>query len=272
MCPLLSYTIHILYQILKTCIISKFWMTGFQSNLKNYHLNHELQNAYHFTAQSSNWTNKTLMSAQLRRKEREFASTHVWPLGCTVISQLWPSGWCPHTGPHPSRPLHCTAPCNTAGCCWGRGERPLSKAEARDQDARCWEDVPGAHSNEQAGGTPQYSSNADKSGCFWTRRSPQRPHGVLFFKHVIGPHCAPTESPSLGAESVLCWVTQSHRLFATPWTVAHEGPLSMGFSRQENWSGLPCPPLQGIFPTQVSCSVSGFLSNQAIKEAHRGWI
>ena len=32
------------------------------------------------------------------------------------------------------------------------------------------------------------------------------------------------------------------RLFATPWTVAYEAPPSMGFSRQEYWSGLPCPP------------------------------
>ena len=31
-------------------------------------------------------------------------------------------------------------------------------------------------------------------------------------------------------------------LFATPWTVAHHAPLSMGFSRQEYWSGLPRPP------------------------------
>ena len=29
------------------------------------------------------------------------------------------------------------------------------------------------------------------------------------------------------------------RLFATPWTVAFQVPLSMGFSRQEYWSGLP---------------------------------
>ena len=28
----------------------------------------------------------------------------------------------------------------------------------------------------------------------------------------------------------------------TPWTVAHQAPLSMGFSRQEYWSGLPFPP------------------------------
>ena len=30
--------------------------------------------------------------------------------------------------------------------------------------------------------------------------------------------------------------------FVTPWTVAHQAPLSMGFPRQERWSGLPCPP------------------------------
>ena len=29
------------------------------------------------------------------------------------------------------------------------------------------------------------------------------------------------------------------RLFAAPWTVAYHAPLSMGFSRQEYWSGLP---------------------------------
>ena len=31
------------------------------------------------------------------------------------------------------------------------------------------------------------------------------------------------------------------RLFATPWTVAYQAPLSMGFSKQEYWSGLPFP-------------------------------
>ena len=31
------------------------------------------------------------------------------------------------------------------------------------------------------------------------------------------------------------------QLFATPWTVDHQAPLSIGFSRQEYWSGLPCP-------------------------------
>ena len=31
------------------------------------------------------------------------------------------------------------------------------------------------------------------------------------------------------------------QLFVTPWTVAHKAPPSMGFSRQEYWSGLPFP-------------------------------
>ena len=32
------------------------------------------------------------------------------------------------------------------------------------------------------------------------------------------------------------------QLFGTPWSVALQAPLSTGFSRQEQWSGLPCPP------------------------------
>ena len=32
------------------------------------------------------------------------------------------------------------------------------------------------------------------------------------------------------------------RLFETPWTVTHQAPLTMGFSRQGYWSGLPFPP------------------------------
>ena len=43
------------------------------------------------------------------------------------------------------------------------------------------------------------------------------------------------------------------RLFVTPWTVAYQAPLPMGFSKQEYWSGLPFPsprdlPDPGIEP------------------------
>ena len=37
------------------------------------------------------------------------------------------------------------------------------------------------------------------------------------------------------------------QLFATLWTVTYQAPLSMGFSRQEYWSGWQCPP-PGDFP------------------------
>ena len=44
---------------------------------------------------------------------------------------------------------------------------------------------------------------------------------------------------------VVCMLScfSNAQLFVTLWTVAHQASLSMGFSRQEYWSGLPCPPL-----------------------------
>ena len=38
----------------------------------------------------------------------------------------------------------------------------------------------------------------------------------------------------------------SNQLFVSPWTVACQAPLSMGFSGQEYWSGLPFPSLGDI--------------------------
>ena len=54
------------------------------------------------------------------------------------------------------------------------------------------------------------------------------------------------------AFKVVCVLgTQSCLTFATPWIAACQAPLSMGFSRQEYWSGCQFL-LQGIFPTQGS--------------------
>ena len=59
---------------------------------------------------------------------------------------------------------------------------------------------------------------------------------------------------------------QSHfscvQLFATPWTAAHQTPLSMGLSRQEYFSGLPFPPpgdLSGPGMELVSLTLAGRL-------------
>ena len=41
-------------------------------------------------------------------------------------------------------------------------------------------------------------------------------------------------------------VAKSCLTLETLWAVAHQASLSMGFSRQEDWSGLPCPPPGGL--------------------------
>ena len=58
------------------------------------------------------------------------------------------------------------------------------------------------------------------------------------------------------AVSVICSVMSNS--LRPPWTVAHQAPLSMGFSRQEYWSGLLCPPPgdlwnQGLNPDLLHC-------------------
>ena len=55
------------------------------------------------------------------------------------------------------------------------------------------------------------------------------------------------------------------RLFATPWTVAYQASLSMGFSRQEYWSGLPFPspedlPDPGIKPRSPALEADALTS------------
>ena len=48
------------------------------------------------------------------------------------------------------------------------------------------------------------------------------------------------------------------RLFVTPWTVAHQAPLSMKFSKQEYWSGLPFPPPGYLLESRVEPTSPAF--------------
>ena len=55
------------------------------------------------------------------------------------------------------------------------------------------------------------------------------------------------------------------QFFGTPWTIAHQAPLSMRFSGQEHWSGLPCPPPgdlpnTGIKPRSPTLQADSFLT------------
>ena len=75
------------------------------------------------------------------------------------------------------------------------------------------------------------------------------------------------------------------QLFVTSWTVAHQAPLSMGFSRQEHWSGLPFPspgdlPNPGIEPRSPALQAGSFPSESSEKPSimkmpfrfHRTWL
>ena len=60
------------------------------------------------------------------------------------------------------------------------------------------------------------------------------------------------------------------RLIETPWTAARQAPLSMGFSQQGYWSGVPCPSPgdlldPGIEPTSLTppALVGGFFTTSA---------
>ena len=55
---------------------------------------------------------------------------------------------------------------------------------------------------------------------------------------------------------------------ATPWTAAHQAPLSMGFSRQEYWSGVTPPSPKGSIPTLKSSSLLIWLKPFQVKESH----
>jgi len=68
----------------------------------------------------------------------------------------------------------------------------------------------------------------------------------------------PINNPNLTSSMVqlrvcVCGRFSRVELYNSVWTEAHQAPLSMEFTRQEYWSGLPRPPA-GIFPTRERLS------------------
>ena len=72
------------------------------------------------------------------------------------------------------------------------------------------------------------------------------------------------------------WNVHAHLLqscwpFATLWTVAHQAPLSMRISRQESWSGLPCPPLEDFPNPRIEPWSPALQSNSLpLSQSHEG--
>ena len=83
----------------------------------------------------------------------------------------------------------------------------------------------------------------NKVSCLWEEKN---------------PNLSNSDSPILYKKRKKVKSHSRVRLFATPWTVAYQASLSMGFSRQEYWSGLPFPspgdlPDPGIEPRFLHC-------------------
>ena len=59
------------------------------------------------------------------------------------------------------------------------------------------------------------------------------------------------------------------QLFGTPWPVGRQAPLSMGFPRQEYWSGMPFPPAGDLPAPGISPALAGrFFTTSATWEAY----
>ena len=99
--------------------------------------------------------------------------------------------------------------------------------------------------------------------------------GMTTHSSILAWRMPRTEQPGgLQSSSVQFSSLSRVQLFATPWTVALQAPLSMGFFRQEYWSELPCPPPgdfhdPGIEPTSLTSPalVGGSCTTSTTREA-----
>ena len=81
-----------------------------------------------------------------------------------------------------------------------------------------------------------------KSAWVWVLTLPSTAMVLLKLLHLSASISSFVIWEQFSAHMMCVLVVQSFLTLWLPWTVAHQAPLSMGFSRQEYWSGLPCPP------------------------------
>ena len=124
--------------------------------------------------------------------------------------------------------------------------------------------------------TNTFTLNALRPYCLkWGPRSQGSTSPGNFKWRLLGP---PRVSESEFCTQSVCACMPSHfsrvQLFVILWTVARKASLSMGFSRQEYWSGLSCPPPRdllhpGIEPSSLMPPVlaGGFFTPSATWEA-----
>ena len=148
------------------------------------------------------------------------------------LARLRPSHWV--DAQQKGKPREGSA--STGRPAWAWSEKPLH------QVATCWED------RARGGTRPEGQRQAERGGTARSALTQRRRDEV--FALLVGLAL----SSALLTKIKCKWKWQSFSrvwLFAIPWTVAPQAPLSMEFSRQEYWSGLPFPSLEwgGVFLT-----------------------
>ena len=85
---------------------------------------------------------------------------------------------------------------------------------------------------------------------------------LIFLGNIHGNRIAVSQDRSMFGFKVKVKVKSlSHvLLFATPWTIAYQAPPSVGFSRQEYWSGLPFPSPAQYMVTLIILGIVGVVS------------
>ena len=106
-------------------------------------------------------------------------------------------------------------------------------------------------------------------GIILTERSNS---GLLHYRQILY-HLSHQGRPTIGYLPRNFWVSINCSviwLFATPWTAAHQAPLSMEFSRQDYWSGSPFsfPSYRSRDQTRVSCILGRFFAIWATREVY----
>ena len=82
----------------------------------------------------------------------------------------------------------------------------------------------------------------------------------MLYGHFLPLFCFP---PII---TCVCWSLNCVQLFTTPWTIAHQVPLSMEFSRQEYWSGLPFPSPGALLNPGIELRSSALQANSLLSK------
>ena len=76
----------------------------------------------------------------------------------------------------------------------------------------------------------------------------------------------------LSLEKRKCWSLSRVQLLETLWTIAHQAPLSKGFSRQEYWSGLPFPSPGELLDPGIKPGFPELGTDSLPSEPPRKWL